>query len=70
MSRKGLYKQSMRFHGEKVKEKEKKCWECGSMPWRVDGIVCKECGLRFGEEEIEREKVSLKSSQGTIEDKF
>jgi hypothetical protein len=23
------------------KEKEPKCWTCGSMPWRVKGIRCK-----------------------------
>jgi hypothetical protein len=53
-----------------IKPKEKKCLECGSMPWRVEGDKCKACGLQAGEEEIEQQSVYLKSSMGDFEDKF
>jgi ribosomal protein L37E len=69
MNRKGLFPTYRRLNGIPMKEKEKKCWECGSLPWRVEGDVCKDCGLEFSEE-ITEVQVSLKSSMGEFEDKF
>lgn len=57
--------QRIRYGDNHVKkEKEPKCWTCGSMPWRVKGIKCKgtktveidgekkkvPCGLRYQDE--------------------
>lgn len=52
-----------------MKEKESKCWTCGSQPWRVEGDKCEDCGLEYGEEVIEITS-GLKSSMGDFEDKF
>lgn len=70
MSKKGLYKQSQRLRSEHMKEKELKCWQCGSMPWRVEGLACKACGLAFAEEEVEIEIATLRSVAGNFEDNF
>lgn len=59
-----------RKHWEKMKEKEKKCWTCGSMPWRVEEDKCEDCGLGYQDESLEIELPTLQSSQGTFEDKF
>lgn len=77
MNRKGLFPTYRRLNGVPMKEKEKKCWACGSqsyrveweVPWIVGKQIC-ECGLEFQEEIIERELVCIKSSMGEFEDKF
>ena len=69
METRGLWKRDFRRRGEPLKEKEKKCWTCGSMPWRVEGKECKECGLKFEEESIEIDR-GIKSSMGEFEDNF
>jgi len=52
-----------------MKEKELKCWTCGSLPHRVEGDKCVDCGLEYQEEEIEKD-YSLRSSMGEFEDSF
>ena len=70
MNRRGLWKINNRRAGEQMKEKEKKCWTCGSLPHRVEGEKCKDCGLLFQEDCIEAEIPTLKSVGGTFEDDF
>lgn len=55
---------------EPKKEKELVCWTCGSLPHRVEGTICKDCGLAFAEEVIEREESSLRSVAGRMEDEY
>lgn len=70
MNRRHLWKVDHRKPGEQMKEKEKKCWRCGSLPHRVEGVKCKDCGLLFEEDFIEAEIPTLKSSGGTFENEF
>jgi len=69
MNRKGLYPVYRRLNGCPMKEKELKCWTCGSLPHRVEGDKCVDCGLEYQEEEIEKD-YSLRSSMGEFEDSF
>jgi hypothetical protein len=62
--------QRIRYGDRHVKkEKDPKCWTCGSMPWRVKGIRCKACGLLYEDEgPIEVPFSPLKSYLG-VDDK-
>lgn len=70
MNRKGLFQQSQRLPGEKMKEKELVCWTCGSLSHRVQGIKCKDCDLRFEEERVGIELPGIRSAAGIFEDNF
>lgn len=43
---------------------QKVCWTCGTLPWRVNGQKCKDCGLKFEHEVIYRELPSARSPLG------
>lgn len=51
-------------HDGEPRQRQHLCDLCGSMPWRVIGERCSGCGLRSGEERIERGTI-LSSSAGT-----
>lgn len=70
MNRRELFTVEKRRPGEAMKEKEKKCWTCGSLPHRVEGKKCRHCGLKFEEDFIEAEIPTLKSIGGRFEDEF
>lgn len=70
MNRKGLWKIYPRQPEEQKKPKEKKCWECGSLPHRVTGPQCKKCGLVYEEERIGIEIPGIRSSAGIFEENF